>query len=499
MKCKKCGYEYNGVFCPECGTKNELQKPVKAEIKNKSHKKIGWKGILSALFGMTAIIFKGKIIILEILGLFLGLIGKSKNGKRARIGIVGILLNILAFVMFCYFPASDGASPLEKMVATLREIADVQQGVSMAKDEGKEFEGVAGSEGDLHTEISSSENGEASILNEVSLGGGANPSNGLYDDILNSYEVQIVIFNDEEYFEKYYYDTDVYLDGEVAQATFGNSIYINTALKEGEHELWLTKTVNNKERESNKIKFSISPAYTNQLTIEASLESKKKYSLSIYKENNEIFEGYETEYWDGQEIIRTSNGKQIYYTVKFLVNDTEFIGNNSFISESLIDTVKVAKGQSAVPPSAPEVENYEFVGWSEDLSDIQSNLDVYAIYELREEDWDSQYLGKYQSVPLYGETRDYTCELEINRITNIGIYFSLIFIDKDFGETVIDNEFAEWFVEGATAVFSYDGSSENIGQYRIKISPFVDEGILGVVITDDYGNTNADGRYEKVF
>ena len=35
MKCKKCGYDFEGVFCPECGTKNTTQ-----EEKNNSERNV---------------------------------------------------------------------------------------------------------------------------------------------------------------------------------------------------------------------------------------------------------------------------------------------------------------------------------------------------------------------------------------------------------------------------------------------------------------------------
>lgn len=497
MKCKKCGCEYNGVFCPECGTKNEPLKTRNAETAGKAHKKISWKGIVSALLGMAATGFKGKIVVLEVLGLFFGIISKTRHKKRAKIAIMGILLNILAFAMFCYFPSPDGASPLEKALSELTEVVEAVRSDDSTKDEDNKLGVGTSTIADQGTE--NSDDGQSGNLMTEESGSGYDSEEDKYDDILNSYDVRIAIFGSEGSLEKYRHDTEVYLDGEKVPTEFSSEIYIRTVLREGEHELWLTKMTNKKERESNKIEFSVSPAYTNQLAIEASLESKKKYSLSVYKENNELYEGYETQYFDGQEIIRTANGKQIYYKVEFLVNNKEFVGDSSIFPTSTIDIVKVAKGDAAIPPSAPDIKNYEFIGWSEDISNIQSDLEVYALYELREVDWYTEYVGRYESRRLSWESDDYTCSLEINRITNIGIYFSLKFIDNKFGEVYIDNEFAEWLVEGVTAKFSYDDSSEDVGKYSFRLQPFVyEEEVLAVLVVDDYGNTNADARYEKV-
>ena len=91
------------------------------------------------------------------------------------------------------------------------------------------------------------------------------------DKILNSYKSEIVIFNSDDSLEKYQHDTNIYIDGESMRAEFssGGEIYINELLTAGTHEIWMCQTTNKKEKESNKIRFDISPAYTNCLKIEA--------------------------------------------------------------------------------------------------------------------------------------------------------------------------------------------------------------------------------------
>lgn len=59
-----------------------------------------------------------------------------------------------------------------------------------------------------------------------------------------------------------------------------------------------------------------------------------------------------------------------YYTVRFFDKDA-----------NLIEEVTVEYKNAADAPEAPKVDGYKFVEWDRDFSEIDSDLDVYAVYE----------------------------------------------------------------------------------------------------------------------
>ena len=71
--------------------------------------------------------------------------------------------------------------------------------------------------------------------------------------------------------------------------------------------------------------------------------------------------------------IDAIKANDITFTVKFLANGTE-VGNPQ----------TVVKGASAEAPEAPEIEGYNFVKWSDSITNIQDNMEVSAVYELKD-------------------------------------------------------------------------------------------------------------------
>ena len=61
--------------------------------------------------------------------------------------------------------------------------------------------------------------------------------------------------------------------------------------------------------------------------------------------------------------------EQTIFSVKFIDAD----GN-------LIYEQFVNRGEAAIAPTVKEIEGYKFVNWSEDFSNVTSNLEVKAIY-----------------------------------------------------------------------------------------------------------------------
>ena len=65
------------------------------------------------------------------------------------------------------------------------------------------------------------------------------------------------------------------------------------------------------------------------------------------------------------------NSEVVYHTVKFYDQN-----------DNLLKEAKVKHGQTAVSPKVPEIEGYAFTTWSEDISNVTSDLEVKAEYEL---------------------------------------------------------------------------------------------------------------------
>lgn len=126
MKCKKCGTEFQeGIFCPECGTRNEEnisssdlrqnQQTEKLEqkrteetkqestSKHESEKKVENEGkvmaILSLICGIFSMVTMGCFFIPEILGVIFACFGK-KQGKLRGQAIAGLICSLLSIVIF---------------------------------------------------------------------------------------------------------------------------------------------------------------------------------------------------------------------------------------------------------------------------------------------------------------------------------------------------------------------------------------------------------------
>lgn len=86
--------------------------------------------------------------------------------------------------------------------------------------------------------------------------------------------------------------------------------------------------------------------------------------------------GYTFIGWD-QQIKTVSSDtviKALYEAHKF---EVIFFDNEG----QIIEKQMVSYGTSATPPVAPTIENYDFVGWDQDISKITKNLDVTALYK----------------------------------------------------------------------------------------------------------------------
>ena len=92
-------------------------------------------------------------------------------------------------------------------------------------------------------------------------------------------------------------------------------------------------------------------------------------------------EGYHFTQWDDGN---TDNPRTIdineekTYTASFDINmyQVQFFGFN----DTLLSKQSVAHGTAAMAPEVPSVDNYEFIGWDKDFSNVINSIDVHAKY-----------------------------------------------------------------------------------------------------------------------
>lgn len=86
------------------------------------------------------------------------------------------------------------------------------------------------------------------------------------------------------------------------------------------------------------------------------------------------FSGWDTDFsYVTSDIIVTAQ-----YSLEIVYYTVTFIGFDAVV----LKTEQVQAGHSATAPEAPEVEHYTFTGWDQDFSSVSSDLAVIAIYEI---------------------------------------------------------------------------------------------------------------------
>lgn len=106
------------------------------------------------------------------------------------------------------------------------------------------------------------------------------------------------------------------------------------------------------------------------------------------------------------------------YTVRFIGY------NNTLLSEQVVE-----KGSSADEPTIPNVDGYNFVSWDKDFSNIQSDLEVKALYE-KIKKYTVTFLG-FDNTLLYEEEVEEGLTVEAPTVPNIDGY-NFIGWDQDF-------------------------------------------------------------------
>ena len=135
--------------------------------------------------------------------------------------------------------------------------------------------------------------------------------------------------------------------------------------------------------------------------------------------------------WQSMHKLTLPDNNDItYYTVKF------YDHNNNLLKET-----QVREGRTASSPKAPEREGYEFKGWSESITNVTSDMEVTAEYELVE----------------YSITYD----------SNLYVVTKSSWATKQDFVSDFYNDLFDWFVANYTHIA---GASYNNGKYTLKIN-----------------------------
>lgn len=213
------------------------------------------------------------------------------------------------------------------------------------------------------------------------------------------------------------------------------------------------------------------------------------------------------------------------YTVRFYGKDG---------SPLLLDTL-INEGENAVPPVAPEVSGYHFVGWDKPYTTITANMDITALYGEDTKTWTVTYwncadiwpssyttIGTEQVndgeaapqpiIPVAGE-EGYTFAFWATTLTNNGTIIRNTDVEADLSHVTADiNVYARWKKSEYTITYTMDGAdifSEQVehGEMPTAYQAIEDQGKPATeqyVYTFDYWNpaivaATSDATYEAVF
>ena len=213
-------------------------------------------------------------------------------------------------------------------------------------------------------------------------------------------------------------------------------------------------------------------------------------------------EGHSFNSWDKAftNVTQDLNVSAIFdknsYTVKFYEQD----------QVTLIKSVSVNYGESAVAPSAPTIEGYYFTNWSEDVTYVTENMEVYAIYEANVV---TVYFEETDETVIYTSFVKYGGNVSIPATpSKMGHIFLGWYVDKEcttafnFNDTVTEEItlYANWeqLFDAYTVHFYVDdvlyGNVQKVAEGKYAIEPALPDGytVWKVVGTDqvfDFENT----------
>lgn len=582
MKCQKCGFEFEeGIFCPECGTKNE--EIIKAEVLKEQEaktdkvnvepeankKRIPW--YLS--FPFIILIALITMALYSIPGIVLVAIRWKKYGadKKLKVTLVVLIVWALFYAMLMSGDSeTENGNEITKEVTKENEQAGADKKIGVViSDKYKIYDKQANTDSIAYTIFESGceyvefMEHEVTVFNEEEAKEGASLGLGSVVDTIKlkcshtaesgwiSVEYAIkgnwTNYHSDKYFQMWAYDVeDTKFDfsklegvkrtltdewkGNVAEL-FDISVY---SIQTFSATLTFHDTDKIKVEMPEMRLFANPIIYSDSAVVKVDAlingevysadckldgnnteyfyfgdEEKWYFDLGlIVKNNTELTTWIRTNIDDEQELIFEQEEEKVElpktYIVKFYV-DLEKLGAYDTKDEILIGQVEVLEGEAAIPPEDYSLSYHKIVGWSEDLSCITSDMEVYAVCKALEVDCYPEYIGSYRLNTKDENNNEYISCLDIKKITDAGIYFSISFVDVVYGEIVLENEIAPWNYLGDNSSWTYDRDGDGNADYYLNISLMEEGKDITIGVEDRLKNTtlhsvgnNVNFLYEKV-
>lgn len=250
------------------------------------------------------------------------------------------------------------------------------------------------------------------------------------------------------------------------------------------------------------VEFLVDGAVINSQSV---LEGESAIAPNNPKKDEYEFIGWDKEFNNVKSDLKVNalfkkNATMETYVVNFLVD-----GN-------VVDTQNLLKGEDAVAPSEPKKDGYEFVGWDKDFTNVESDLEVNALFEKSK---------VYHTVEFVVEGAKYaTCQVEDGKAAELpeqptldGKYFAGWRKDTSCvtSDMTVQAKFVTVSLEAKTVVglsqiakapitMYWKGSGidagSNAANYNTKI--FVTEGIVGNQYWFQICLNNVNGRLEVI-
>ena len=283
MKCKKCGTEFNGNFCPECGLKNDENIIIKKRddvVSNVQENKMNIEtqmdtdsygrsvesaygkrvydsdikakkthdvfGIVSLVLGIISLCSCGVFLLPEIAGLVIGIVGIA-SGKKSKMVISGLVCNSLAMMVMIAFLClamqsedTETSKNVNEDISINTEISQVEDVEEIEKTEETEETLVYKEERETEEKISEQQETETAEIEDISnLDYESDTSNEKTEQSVEPKEVEVMISVQRTgNILTNIGDLEVWIDDEKVFTVDGdstNSVDIN--MPEGEHTI----------------------------------------------------------------------------------------------------------------------------------------------------------------------------------------------------------------------------------------------------------------------
>lgn len=193
--------------------------------------------------------------------------------------------------------------------------------------------------------------------------------------------------------------------------------------------------------------------YTVEFVVDGKVvkEEKVKHGEAAEAPANPSKEGHEFTGWDKaysevkSDLTVTAEFSKLVYTVKFFVDGNQYG-----------ETQNIEYGENAQAPANPEKTNYEFKSWDKEFTNVTSNLEVNAVFEI------SNYTVKFLvDGTLYGEVQNIAPGGNaVQPLDPTKQYYTFISWDKEFNNVTSNLEVNAIFEADVYNVSFFNGVTE---------------------------------------